>query len=380
MKITKALFGFILLLSNISVYAQKTEGIRFAAGSWNELLQKATQENKPIFVDCYTSWCVPCKKLALEVFPLKSMGEYFNANFICAQMDMEKGVGKELCVKYEISSFPTMLILDSKGFKIGQLLGLRSANDILSWAKETKDKPLEITPEVRIARGERDEDLIRNYFNLLLKEGKTVKARETYSEIYKKDGPEILSNKLYWDLLAMVNVDSAPALYLVQHRSDLVKVYGESVVNKRIREIYITLGRLRGFVKMPASLGVDSTGYQNFIKRMDDRKLPDRDFLKQEIDFYVACSKKDYPASYVLANEVMENKNPALCLELLQLANWEYTSKEPRIVALKWAKQVNEMRLDAEQKVLLEKVIMELETKSMGTHCHTPIVWGNIIF
>ena len=273
-----------------------------------------------------------------------------------------------------------MLILDSKGFKIGQLLGLRSANDILSWAKETKDKPLEITPEVRIARGERDEDLIRNYFNLLLKEGKTVKARETYSEIYKKDGPEILSNKLYWDLLAMVNVDSAPALYLVQHRSDLVKVYGESVVNKRIREIYITLGRLRGFVKMPASLGVDSTGYQNFIKRMDDRKLPDRDFLKQEIDFYVACSKKDYPASYVLANEVMENKNPALCLELLQLANWEYTSKEPRIVALKWAKQVNEMRLDAEQKVLLEKVIMELETKSMGTHCHTPIVWGNIIF
>jgi len=76
----------------------------------------------------------------------------------------------------------------------------------------------------------------------------------------------------------------------------------------------------------------------------------------------------------------MENKNPALCLELLQLANWEYTSKEPRIVALKWAKQVNEMRLDAEQKVLLEKVIMELETKSMGTHCHTPIVWGNIIF
>jgi len=178
----------------------------------------------------------------------------------------------------------------------------------------------------------------------------------------------------------MSNIDSFPALYLVQNQSKLAKVYGEQVVNKRIREIYITLRRLRGLVKMPSSLGVDSVGYQSFIKKMDDRKIPDRDFLKQEIDFYVDCSKKDFPGSYQLANKILETGNPALCLELLQLANWEYTSKEPRIVALKWAKQINKMKLDDEQKILCEKVLMELETKTMGSFCHAPMVWGNIIF
>jgi len=78
MKISKTLVGFILLLSSLIANAQQSEGISFVEDNWNDVLQKANKENKPIFIDCYTSWCVPCKKLALEVFPMKSMGEYFS--------------------------------------------------------------------------------------------------------------------------------------------------------------------------------------------------------------------------------------------------------------------------------------------------------------
>ena len=36
---------------------------------------KAKAENKLIFIDCYTQWCGPCKKMSKEVFPQASVGE-----------------------------------------------------------------------------------------------------------------------------------------------------------------------------------------------------------------------------------------------------------------------------------------------------------------
>ena len=51
-----------------------SQGIQFETGSWKEVLQKAKQENKLIFVDLYTTWCGPCKKMAAETFPSRSWG------------------------------------------------------------------------------------------------------------------------------------------------------------------------------------------------------------------------------------------------------------------------------------------------------------------
>ena len=47
----------VVLLFSWNVFSQ---GIQFETGSWKEVLQKAKQENKLIFVDLYTTWCGPC--------------------------------------------------------------------------------------------------------------------------------------------------------------------------------------------------------------------------------------------------------------------------------------------------------------------------------
>ena len=49
---------------------KKAEGIAFFKGTWQEVLEQAKKENKLIFMDCYTSWCGPCKMLAKEVFTI----------------------------------------------------------------------------------------------------------------------------------------------------------------------------------------------------------------------------------------------------------------------------------------------------------------------
>lgn len=68
-------------------------GIKFFTGSWKAVLAEAKRQNKPVFVDIYTTWCGPCKLMAKEAFPNPTVGEKFNSSFVSYQIDAEKGEG-----------------------------------------------------------------------------------------------------------------------------------------------------------------------------------------------------------------------------------------------------------------------------------------------
>ena len=80
-------------------------GIRFFEGTLAEAQTKAATEKKLIFMDCFTTWCGPCKMLDAQTFSKPEVGEYFNSNFICVKKDMEKGEGKDIAKKYKVSAF-----------------------------------------------------------------------------------------------------------------------------------------------------------------------------------------------------------------------------------------------------------------------------------
>jgi thiol:disulfide interchange protein len=60
-------------------------------GSFSEALAQAEKQDKLIFLDCYTTWCGPCKWMAAKVFTQEEVAKNFNKNFICVAFDMEKG-------------------------------------------------------------------------------------------------------------------------------------------------------------------------------------------------------------------------------------------------------------------------------------------------
>ncbi|PKQ63903.1 hypothetical protein BZG02_07790 [Labilibaculum filiforme] len=121
---------FIVLLFCGSVSAQ---GINFEKCTYEEGLIKANNENKLVFIDCYTEWCGPCKRLAKEVFTQEKIGAFYNTNFVCLKMDMEKGEGIELASFYEVKSYPTLLILNTEGEVLGRMNG-RTAEDLIDQA------------------------------------------------------------------------------------------------------------------------------------------------------------------------------------------------------------------------------------------------------
>jgi thiol:disulfide interchange protein len=91
------------------------EGIIFFKGSWQEALKEAQKENKPLFLDIYTTWCGPCKMLKRYTFTNKKVASFYNGAFINLSLDAEKGEGKEFAEKYQISAVPTLLYFDKTG-------------------------------------------------------------------------------------------------------------------------------------------------------------------------------------------------------------------------------------------------------------------------
>src|ERR1700710_7497 len=57
--------------------------------SWNEILKKAKKDNKYIFIDCYASWCGPCKEMDKEVYTNDTVGNYMNSRFISVKYQLD---------------------------------------------------------------------------------------------------------------------------------------------------------------------------------------------------------------------------------------------------------------------------------------------------
>lgn len=115
-----------------------TTGISFKELSLDEAKELAAKEGKLIFLDCFTTWCGPCKWLDANTFVDKSVGSYFNDNYISIKIDMEKGEGIELRKKLEVNAFPTLFLLDSQGNIVHKMVGALNAEKLLNEVKSVK--------------------------------------------------------------------------------------------------------------------------------------------------------------------------------------------------------------------------------------------------
>lgn len=86
-----------------------------SATSLSPVLDLAAKEGKLVFIDVYTSWCLPCKMMDEDVFTNQTTADIINDNFISYKVDAEKGNGPDLNLIYGVTQYPTLLFVDSRG-------------------------------------------------------------------------------------------------------------------------------------------------------------------------------------------------------------------------------------------------------------------------
>jgi len=96
------------------------------------ILADAKAQNKLVFVDFYTTWCLPCKLMDEDVFTDEDLAKYMNENFINYKVDAEGASGANLALLYQVVAFPTLLFLDVEGNVLVRKVGAAYQTELKS--------------------------------------------------------------------------------------------------------------------------------------------------------------------------------------------------------------------------------------------------------
>ena len=282
----KRLMIFIILI--VSIYAQNNaQGINFEHGTFREALEKAKKENKLIFMDCYTTWCGPCKYLAKNIFPQKQVGDFFNQHFVNQKMDMEKGEGVDLCKKYGVSSFPTLLFIDENGVVVHKLVGGMAAEELIEGAKGAIDPSLRIGAlKAKYEDGNRNYEFLMTYLTALKRQYDRVNIPIVSNELIKKYSLDrFLTKELFYVVAdAKIGYNSSEFKYLTKNKK-AIKTKVEA--NEFDKVIERAIGsHLKEYIKTCTSL----TDLQNEINKCKEVHVsPRQDKFEEELrySFYI---------------------------------------------------------------------------------------------
>ncbi len=102
----------------------------------SKVLDKAAAQNKLVFVDVYTDWCLPCKLMDEDVFTHQETADFMNEHFVNYKIDAEKNEGPDIQIIYNIQAYPTLLFLDSKGKVILEKMGVAYHTELIELANQ----------------------------------------------------------------------------------------------------------------------------------------------------------------------------------------------------------------------------------------------------
>ncbi len=316
-------------------YAQT--GINFTHESWNEIVKKARKEKKIIFLDAYASWCGPCKWMAKNVFTDKKVGDYYNKNFVCAKIDMQKGEGPELAQKFKVRAFPTLLYIDAETQKVlHKTVGGLPADKFLQEGKIAKN-PKERFGEFnqKYINGQLKNDEIEKYIKLLKKA--YMPTDEVIDKYFKNVSKKNLTSQKSWQFLNeyVHNVNSESFKMFFAEKDRFSKKYGKNNVDNKILSCYGNM-----FMQILFKRNINTEQLNEEIKKLDEitdteikNIISSRvEMLKAQrynrIDDYLANAKKlfsqielnDFKILYEMAWSAYENGDADTQKEALKWA------------------------------------------------------------
>lgn len=228
----KKIISGISIVCSIIISAQET--IQFQELPFKEIIAKAKKEKKLVFIDAYASWCGPCKMMEKNIFPQKSVREYFNTNFINARFDMEKGEGRDLAAKFGVRSYPTYLFLNGEGELVSRNTGYMEESMFVAMAQDINSQGNKKgSLKERFANGEKDPEFLINIMKLNSDTDYEFakKASERYFENKKATDP-MSKDEIGYMLFFLKSTEDSSYKAFASRKAEIIKYLPEETYNE----------------------------------------------------------------------------------------------------------------------------------------------------
>ena len=204
-----------------------------------DAVAKAKAEGKMVFLDCYTSWCGPCRMMATKIFPTQEVGDFMNPKFVSIKIDMEKGEGSELGKNLQINAYPTFVIFNNDGSEAARFVG---GGDVQGFIKRVNENLADDGPaalEARFKSGDRDRQFLLDYLSYL-------------GKVYRRQQCDVVAGVLLEGNLETFAADTTlrkvfmnhvidplnPAfVYVAKNRATVEPVLGKDVYDNKIKTV-----------------------------------------------------------------------------------------------------------------------------------------------
>lgn len=283
---------------------------------------KAKTEGKLIFLDCFTQWCGPCKKMDREVFPQEQVGAFMNPKYVCLQIDMESAYGAPLAKKLQVQAYPTFIIFNADAKEIGRFVGGSVAEEFL---KNVKEKSLDNSSadlQARWESGDRDPQFLLQYLQTLNASYKGNDA-DLVAEAMLEGKEETFAADSTLRTIFLRNITNPFAkafTYTVKHPQAMTALVGERILQMKVSNVLSNYQRQLITEQEDGSVSFDQQRFDSFLALLKDLNVPNADHYRLSTLITLAEKQKDLNTYLRYVKEYLAH--PALDADDMQLANW----------------------------------------------------------
>ena len=265
----------------------QADGIAFRVLSFSEALKRAEVEDKLLFVDCFTTWCGPCKRLSKVVFKDSLVADYFNRHFVNLKMDMEKGEGVELRKKYGVHAYPTLLFINSSGEVVYRLVGAEDALELLKKVKLGVESGGLSGLKKRYEAGDRDLAFICGYINALSAANREQEAGKVAADFLQGREQKMLEDEDYFLVFYYYvhDVNSSAFQYVVNHQKEIADKFPRqgASLDRRLLEDWIAGSYAYLTVDESGHCTFDEQGLDAYVAKMKQMNVAEADMIGESL-------------------------------------------------------------------------------------------------
>jgi len=230
---SKLKFLALAILVTVSIFANAQTN--FETTSWDLVKQKATNENKLIFVDLYFVGCAPCAQMDEKVFPNKEVSTILNTHFVSFKSDIFKeDIGKKLSMKYGATGFPTFIFLNAEGKVVDVDGGFHNVEEFTELLYTIQDKASKGLYKKYSTSLDGDYPTFYSDFFMKNKRQITFEMVDAYFKS-KKD----LDDEIPFIIMSSLRVGGPYEEYIFENAQQLANDYGNTQVKNNIRTVVL---------------------------------------------------------------------------------------------------------------------------------------------